>query len=193
MLAGHTYTVQAGDYLSAIAPRYGESWQKLYADNRDVVGGDPNLIYPGTVLRVRAGGKTWHVRAAAKPGAALSTTARSAAPTTRAASESTPTTSAASAGIGGSIRSLIGRTFGSQAACAANIVKRESGFSVTATNPTDGAYGLPQAYPAWKMASAGADWRTNPLTQLRWMRAYVDSVYGGACNAWAHWQRYSSY
>lgn len=74
----------------------------------------------------------------------------------------------------------------------ANIVKRESGFSVTAMNP-DGAYGLPQAYPGSKMASAGADWATNPVTQLRWMLSYVNARYGGACHAWSYWEVHSAY
>jgi hypothetical protein len=57
----------------------------------------------------------------------------------------------------------------------ADIVARESGWNVSATNPTSGAYGIPQALPASKMASAGADWRTNPFTQLRWMVGYIRS------------------
>lgn len=47
------------------------------------------------------------------------------------------------------------------------------------------AYGLPQALPGDKMASAGADWRTNPLTQIRWMWGYVNGRYGGPCQALA--------
>lgn len=46
-----------------------------------------------------------------------------------------------------------------------------------------GAYGLPQALPGSKMASAGADWATNPITQIKWMYGYVNSRYGGSCNA----------
>jgi hypothetical protein len=57
----------------------------------------------------------------------------------------------------------------------ADIVARESGWNPFATNPTSGAYGIPQALPAGKMASAGADWRTNPFTQLRWMVGYIRS------------------
>jgi nucleoid-associated protein YgaU len=51
-----TYTVRAGDTLSAIATRYGVEggWPKLYADNRSVVGTNPNLIRPGQRLRVVA-------------------------------------------------------------------------------------------------------------------------------------------
>ena len=48
------------------------------------------------------------------------------------------------------------------------------------------AYGLPQARPGTKMASAGADWQTNPITQIRWMTGYVNARYGGACAALEH-------
>lgn len=53
--------------------------------------------------------------------------------------------------------------------------------------PTGQAYGIPQALPGTKMASAGADWATNPITQLRWMNDYVNQRYGGwaqACEKW---------
>jgi hypothetical protein len=50
------------------------------------------------------------------------------------------------------------------------------------------SYGLPQALPPSKMASAGRDWRTNPWTQLRWMRGYVNGRYGGSCKALAFWR-----
>lgn len=67
-----------------------------------------------------------------------------------------------------------------------NIVGAEdSTWSVSATNPTSGAYGIPQALPGSKMASAGADWRTNPVTQIKWMIGYIRSTYGNPNNAWA--------
>ena len=56
-----------------------------------------------------------------------------------------------------------------------------------------GAYGIPQALPASRMASAGADWRTNPATQIQWGLNYIAVRYGTPCNAWAHWKRYRSY
>ena len=75
--------------------------------------------------------------------------------------------------------------------CLAEIVDRENpGWEPTRYNRQgSGAYGLPQALPGSKMASAGADWRTNPMTQLRWMRGYVDARYGGPCEALAFWKR----
>jgi hypothetical protein len=70
---------------------------------------------------------------------------------------------------------------------------RESLWEPEAANPYSGAYGIPQALPASKMAAAGADWRTNPATQIRWGLGYIKSAYGSPCNAWAHELRLSWY
>ena len=59
----------------------------------------------------------------------------------------------------------------------------ESGWDHTATNPTSGAYGIPQSLPAEKMASAGPDWRTNPATQIAWGLEYISLSYGTPCAA----------
>lgn len=72
------------------------------------------------------------------------------------------------------------------------IVSHESGWRVNATNPTSGAYGLPQSLPGSKMATAGRDWRTNPITQLKWMKSYV-SRYGGGPGAAAFWRSHHWY
>lgn len=67
---------------------------------------------------------------------------------------------------------------------AANwLVTKESGWRTNATNPDSGAYGLAQALPPSKYSSAGSDWRTNPLTQLKWMAGYVHGRYGNAKKA----------
>ena len=66
------------------------------------------------------------------------------------------------------------------------IITQESGWNVSATNRSSGAYGIPQALPGTKMASAGADWQTNPITQLRWMNSYVVGRYGSWEAAYAH-------
>lgn len=59
------------------------------------------------------------------------------------------------------------------------IIYHESGCRVDAENSHSGAYGIPQALPGSKMQSAGDDWRTNPVTQIRWMNSYVTGRYGG--------------
>lgn len=74
----------------------------------------------------------------------------------------------------------------------AYIIQRESGWNHTISNPTSGAYGLPQALPGNKMASHGEDWATNPYTQLAWMYDYMVNRYGsvqGAIDFWHanHW------
>ncbi|GAA2115211.1 hypothetical protein GCM10009759_60030 [Kitasatospora saccharophila] len=77
--------------------------------------------------------------------------------------------------------------------CFSEIVKRESGWNYTATNASSGAYGLVQALPGSKMATAGADWRTNPATQIKWGLSYMNSRYGSPCGAWSFWQAHNWY
>ena len=73
----------------------------------------------------------------------------------------------------------------SQFTCFNNIIIRESMWKVNATNPSSGAYGIPQALPGSKMASAGSDWRTNPATQIIWGVDYMKKRYGSPCEAWS--------
>jgi hypothetical protein len=70
-----------------------------------------------------------------------------------------------------------------QWSCLEQLWMRESGWNWDAENP-DGAYGIPQAFPGSKMASAGADWQTNPATQIKWGLEYISSIYGTPCGAW---------
>jgi hypothetical protein len=74
----------------------------------------------------------------------------------------------------------------SQFACLQPLWEQESGWSVTAENPSSGAYGIPQAMPGSQMASAGPDWQTDAATQIRWGLQYIQSRYGSPCGAWAH-------
>ena len=73
--------------------------------------------------------------------------------------------------------------------CLNQLWYQESKFQTNARNGRSGAFGIPQALPASRMASAGADWRTNPATQIKWGLSYIKVRYGTACNAWAHWKR----
>jgi hypothetical protein len=68
------------------------------------------------------------------------------------------------------------------------IVNHESGWNVAATNASSGAYGLVQALPGSKMASAGSDWKTNAATQIKWGLDYMNSRYGSPVGAWNFWQ-----
>lgn len=72
--------------------------------------------------------------------------------------------------------------------CLYNLWMGESGWNELAENPSSGAYGIPQALPADKLASAGSDWRTNPLTQVDWGLQYIQERYGTPCQAWSFWQ-----
>jgi hypothetical protein len=81
----------------------------------------------------------------------------------------------------------------SQFSCLQPLWNAESGWNVSASNPTSGAYGIPQALPGSKMASAGADWQTSAATQIRWGLGYIRSVYGSPCGAWSHEQAYGWY
>jgi resuscitation-promoting factor RpfB len=81
----------------------------------------------------------------------------------------------------------------SQFSCLKTMWDRESGWRVDALNPSSGAYGIPQALPAEKMATAGADWRTNPKTQIHWGLDYIKGRYGSPCAAWAFWQGHNWY
>ncbi len=71
----------------------------------------------------------------------------------------------------------------SQFGCLQDLWQRESGWSYDAENPS-GAYGIPQSLPGSKMASAGADWQTDPRTQIEWGLGYIKDVYGSPCAAW---------
>jgi hypothetical protein len=81
----------------------------------------------------------------------------------------------------------------SQFSCLQPLWNAESGWNVSANNTSSGAYGIPQALPGSKMASAGADWQTDAATQIRWGLGYIRSVYGSPCGAWSHEQAYGWY
>ncbi|MEU7023596.1 transglycosylase SLT domain-containing protein [Streptomyces sp. NPDC048717] len=80
-----------------------------------------------------------------------------------------------------------------QYASFSKIVEHESGWNHTATNSSSGAYGLVQALPASKMASAGSDWKTNPATQIKWGLNYMNERYGSPNDAWNFWQSHGWY
>jgi hypothetical protein len=76
----------------------------------------------------------------------------------------------------------------SQFSCLDPLWAHESGWSTTAYNSGSGAYGIPQALPGSRMASAGPDWQTDAATQIRWGLEYVEDTYGSPCAAWDHEQ-----
>ena len=82
---------------------------------------------------------------------------------------------------------------GEQWACLDSIWTHESNWRVDASNSNSGAYGIPQARPGSKMASAGSGWKTSAETQIAWGLAYIARTYGDPCSAWAFWQSHSWY
>jgi hypothetical protein len=80
-----------------------------------------------------------------------------------------------------------------QFSCLDALWTKESGWDIHADNPSSSAYGIPQALPGSKMASAGPDWASNPTTQVKWGLGYIRDSYGSPCGAWAHSQSYNWY
>lgn len=80
-----------------------------------------------------------------------------------------------------------------QFSCLDSLWMRESGWNPAASNPSSGAFGIPQALPGTKMASAGPDWATNPATQIEWGLGYIRDRYGSPCGAWGHSESYGWY
>lgn len=87
--------------------------------------------------------------------------------------------------IGYDMLPAFGFSQSTQWGCLLDLWNQESGWLWDAENAS-GAYGIPQALPGDKMASAGADWQTDPTTQIKWGLGYIQSVYGTPCGAWAH-------
>jgi hypothetical protein len=80
-----------------------------------------------------------------------------------------------------------------QFSCLDSLWTKESGWNPHADNASSSAYGIPQALPGSKMATAGADWATNPATQIKWGLGYIRDSYGSPCAAWGHSQAYNWY
>ena len=113
----------------------------------------------------------------------------------RPAAASPPAAAGANEALANHMAAAYGWT-GDQVRCLDALWTRESAgtWSPTVWNyQGSGAYGIPQALPADKMASAGPDWRTNPATQIRWGLGYITTTYHTPCGAWAHEQAHSWY
>jgi hypothetical protein len=75
---------------------------------------------------------------------------------------------------------------GGQWTCLDELWTKESGWRMVWNTAGSGAYGIPQSLPASKMASAGADYMTDPATQINWGLGYIEQTYGTPCAAWQH-------
>jgi transglycosylase-like protein with SLT domain len=133
-------------------------------------------------------------RAAARRAALLRAQQRQAAQNQAAGSTGQPGGTGGAAAPSGSPQQIAMGMLGSfgwsasQFGCLQTLWNAESGWNPQASNPSSGAYGIPQALPGSKMASAGPDWQTNPATQIRWGLGYIRSLYGSPCGAWSHEQ-----
>jgi hypothetical protein len=76
--------------------------------------------------------------------------------------------------------------------CLDDLWQQESSWNVYAENAS-GAYGIPQALPGSKMASAGPDWQSDATTQIKWGLEYIQGTYGTPCDAWGHEQEFGWY
>lgn len=88
-------------------------------------------------------------------------------------------------------RSMMSAKYGwgaGEFSCLDSLWSRESGWDPHASNPSSGAYGIPQALPGSKMGTMGSDWQDNPATQIAWGLSYVKSSYGTPCGAWSAFQ-----
>lgn len=69
--------------------------------------------------------------------------------------------------------------------CLNYLWTKESHWNYKAHNYRSGAHGIPQALPANKMSVVASDWRTNPVTQIRWGLRYITIRYETPCKAWS--------
>ena len=77
--------------------------------------------------------------------------------------------------------------------CLNQLWTKESNWNYKARNKNSGAHGIPQALPATKMNVVSTDWRTNPVTQIRWGLRYISIRYETPCKAWAKHKRSNWY
>jgi hypothetical protein len=123
--------------------------------------------------------------------AAVASPTQTATPTASHTPAPSATPSPAPSGSPQSIAQSMLKSFGwssSQFSCLKPLWQHESSWSVSASNSSTGAYGIPQAAPGSKMASAGPDWKTNASTQIKWGLGYIKDTYGSPCAAWSHEQ-----
>lgn len=158
-----------------IPPRYlpPSRYRYPYRRYRRGGSGNPAVLVTVAVLVLAAGGGVKSVLPAAH-GHAGSASALAAAP------------AGGNAALGRQLAGGYGWGSGAQWTCLDELWTRESGWRMVWNYQGSGAYGIPQSLPASKMAAAGADYMTNPATQVKWGLGYISQVYGTPCDAWSH-------
>jgi hypothetical protein len=181
---------------SSMVAMAGARTATAYPDARmRLVGAARHRVAKLEVSRVRAerAARRAAARRAAKRAAALRAQRAAAAaaptpsPSSQAPSDSAPQPSGNPQQIAAGMLGSFGWS-SNEFGCLVSLWNLESGWNVYASNPSSGAYGIPQALPGSKMASAGPDWQSNAATQIRWGLGYIKSLYGSPCGAWSHEQ-----
>lgn len=172
----HIHVVRRGETLAKIARAEGLSaWEPIYWANAKRLGKNPHNLRTGQRLVIPTSNLKFKPVPYQAPARDVSS----------AGSSDQPTVSYGGGGAKAIAQSMLAaRGWSGQWSCLESLWERESGWNVTATNPSSGAYGIPQSLPGSKMATAGSDWQTNPATQISWGLSYIQGRYGTPCGAW---------
>ena len=202
LTAGRAHEADAGALLTVTGQHFRQEALQMRASGQRTA----NQAAQADQIRGSAAGLSAAHWQAARPQVARKLAARqgqttpsaaspaTAPPSASAAASAQPAPSAAGSVASGSpqqIARAMLASFGwssSQFSCLDPLWAHESGWSVTAYNAGSGAYGIPQALPGSRMASAGPNWQTNAATQIRWGLEYIKGTYGSPCAAWDHEQ-----
>jgi hypothetical protein len=196
--AVHTVARQASGLNAAVLARYAPPDRQLQALHASAALGqvrraaaEARMAAQRAAVQRAAAQRAAARLAAANAAAASAAAAKATASATPAAQPATAPVTAAASGNPQQVALAMLGSFGwpsSQFSCLVSLWDRESGWNIYASNPSSGAYGIPQALPGSKMASAGPDWATDAATQIRWGLGYIQQVYGSPCAAWDHSQ-----
>jgi hypothetical protein len=189
------YTVKPGDSLSLIAQGiYGSAadWPVIYwANHRAIrwaseISVGEQLSVPPLPASVPAAPSQVAPPAAVSPSPAPAGPGGSGGGNPGGGASGPPASPNSAQAIAQQMMGSFGFSVTGQFGCLDELWERESGWNPYAENPGSGAYGIPQALPGSKMASAGADWATDAATQIRWGLGYIKADYGSPCGAWSH-------
>jgi hypothetical protein len=183
--ADAAYTATIGQQAAAQSASDGVGQAVMFARMRSIQGERQQQLAAEKASAAKAAAR----KAAAAKAAALKSAEQAAAARKAAAKPAQQAAVTTPSGSPEQIAQQMLSQFGwssSQFSCLQPLWEQESGWNVTAENPTSGAFGIPQALPGSEMASAGADWQTDAATQIRWGLTYIQGRYGSPCGAWAH-------
>jgi hypothetical protein len=190
---GTKYRLSDGEYVLRASAVRKIGIPQLNAINRYAAGGPVGLNVRAGIPRISYESiATIVAKIAASMGKSVATILSNAVSTSSGfGGPAGPTSVSGNAALGRSMAAAIYGWVGSQWGALYKLWQGESGWNERAHNPSSGAHGIPQSLPASKMASAGADYYTNPATQIRWGLGYIKERYGSPLAALAAWQRRS--